>query len=124
MTNNYSSVLFLQRIACHIQVFSLTRWLGVTLPVEYYEFARNLEWSIPYFSLPWETGQVQPVMMGSSPGDSSKSILSQAYDREISHSVQPKEDNFKIAAAVYGSPLTPIEYISFFEVRSHFFLSL
>ena len=92
--------------------------------MEYYEFARSLEWSIPYFSLPWETGHIQPVMMGStsSPRDNSNSFLSRAYDREISHSVLPKEENFKIAAAVYGSPLTPIEYRSFFEVRNHFFL--
>ena len=90
--------------------------------MEYYEFARTLQWSIPYFSLPWETGHVQPVMTGSSPSESSNSFLSQAYDREISHCVKPKEEDFKIDAAVYGSPLTPIEYRSFFEVRNHFFL--
>ncbi|KAK7826142.1 hypothetical protein CFP56_032440 [Quercus suber] len=44
------------RMAGHIQVFALSTWLGVTLPVEYYEFARRLQWSIPYFNLPWETG--------------------------------------------------------------------
>ncbi|XP_026405012.1 uncharacterized protein LOC113300070 isoform X3 [Papaver somniferum] len=42
------------RTACHIQVFALSRWLAVTLPVEYYEFTRGLQWSIPYLSLPWE----------------------------------------------------------------------
>ncbi|XWS60752.1 hypothetical protein CRYUN_Cryun07bG0062900 [Craigia yunnanensis] len=116
LSSDPARVLF--RSACHIQVFALSRWLAVTLPVEYYEFARSLEWSIPYFSLPWETGHVQPVMMGSSPRDSSNSFLSRTYDREISHSVLPKEENFKIAAAVYGSPLTPIEYRLFFESQS------
>ncbi|KAE8709627.1 hypothetical protein F3Y22_tig00110328pilonHSYRG00010 [Hibiscus syriacus] len=101
-----------------LRVFALIRWLPVKLPVEYYEFARSLERSIPYFSLPWETGHVQPVMMGASPSGTSNSFLSQAYDREISHSFQPKKDDFKIAAAVYGSPLTPIEYRSFFESQS------
>ncbi|KAL4325881.1 hypothetical protein GQ457_11G033370 [Hibiscus cannabinus] len=106
------------RSACHIQVFALIRWLPVTLPIEYYEFARSLEWSIPYFSLPWETGHVQPVMMGPSPSGTSSSFLSRAYDGEITHTFQPKKDGFKIAAAVYGSPLTPIEYRSFFESQS------
>uniref|UniRef100_A0A7N2MPD7 Uncharacterized protein n=1 Tax=Quercus lobata TaxID=97700 RepID=A0A7N2MPD7_QUELO len=45
------------RMAGHIQVFALSTWLGVTLPVEYYELARGLHWSIPYFNLPWETGR-------------------------------------------------------------------
>ena len=30
---------FIQRSACHIQVFALSRWLAVKLPVNYYEFA-------------------------------------------------------------------------------------
>ncbi|XP_039057965.1 uncharacterized protein LOC120201425 isoform X1 [Hibiscus syriacus] len=115
LSSDPARILF--RSACHIQVFALIRWLPVTLPVEYYEFAKSLEWSIPYFSLPWETGHVQPVMMGASPSGTSSSFLSQAYDREISHTFQPKKD-FKIAAAVYGSPLTPIEYRSFFESQS------
>ncbi|XP_075663386.1 uncharacterized protein LOC142632960 [Castanea sativa] len=45
------------RMAGHIQVFALSRWLGVPLPVEYYEFSRGMQWSIPYFRLPWETGR-------------------------------------------------------------------
>ncbi|XWS37504.1 hypothetical protein CRYUN_Cryun19dG0048500 [Craigia yunnanensis] len=116
LSSDPARILF--RSACYIQVFALSRWLAVTLPVEYYEFARSLQWSIPYFSLPWETGRVQPVMMGSSPSESSNSFLSRAYDREISHSVKPKEEDFKIDAAVYGSPLTPLEYRSFFESQS------
>ena len=44
-------------MAGHIQVFALSRWLGVLLPVEYYEFSRGMQWSIPYFRLPWETGR-------------------------------------------------------------------
>ena len=32
---------FIQRSACHIQVFALSRWLAVRLPVNYYEFARG-----------------------------------------------------------------------------------
>jgi hypothetical protein len=33
---------FRHRIACHIQVFALSRWLVVSLPVEYYGFAMGL----------------------------------------------------------------------------------
>ncbi|KAB2001486.1 hypothetical protein ES319_D12G305200v1 [Gossypium barbadense] len=112
LSSDPTRILF--RSACHIQIFALSRWLPVTLPVEYYEFARSMEWSIPYFSLPWETGHVQPVMMGSSPTGTSNSFLSRTYDRVISRSFQPN----KIAAAVYGSPLTPVEYRSFFESQS------
>ncbi|KAK6920681.1 hypothetical protein RJ641_014359 [Dillenia turbinata] len=38
----------------HIQVFALSRWIAVDLPIEYYEFVRGLGWSIPYLKLPWE----------------------------------------------------------------------
>ncbi|KAL4347551.1 hypothetical protein GQ457_17G027120 [Hibiscus cannabinus] len=55
---------------------------------------------------------------GSKPQRNSSSFLSRAYDGEITHTFQPKKDGFKIAAAVYGSPLTPIEYRSFFESQS------
>ncbi|MBA0622027.1 hypothetical protein Godav_007600 [Gossypium davidsonii] len=81
LSSDPTRILF--RSACHIQIFALSRWLPVTLPVEYYEFARSIEWSIPYFSLPWETGHVQPVMMGSSPTGTSNSFLSRTYDWNI-----------------------------------------
>lgn len=113
---------FLQRSACHIQVFAMSRWLAVTLPVEYYELARGLEWSIPYFSLPWESGYVQSVMVGSSSPGSSQSFILRTYDRGLSKGIQPKEENMKAAAPVNVSPLTPMEYRSFFEVRNHFLI--
>lgn len=105
----------IQRIICHIQVFALSRWLAVILPVEYYELARDLQWSIPYFSLPWEVGHVQPVMVGSSPPANSTSYFSEVLDLETIGT--PKEENLKRAATVYGLPLSPMEYKSFFEVR-------
>ncbi|GKV18958.1 hypothetical protein SLEP1_g29266 [Rubroshorea leprosula] len=106
------------RSACHIQVFAMSRWLAVTLPVEYYELARGLEWSIPYFILPWESGYVQSVMVGSSSPGSSQSFISRTYNRGISKGIQPKEENMKAAAPAYGLPLTPMEYGSFFESQS------
>ncbi|KAK3228156.1 hypothetical protein Dsin_008018 [Dipteronia sinensis] len=101
------------RIACHIQVFALSRWLAVTLPVEYYEFTRGLQRSIPYFNLPWETGH---IMVGSSPPAGPHSYISKFNHLEIFQCEQSaKEGNLKKAATVYGSPLTPMEYRSFFE---------
>lgn len=44
----------LVRIACHIQAFTLSKWLTNVMPIEYYEFARGIEWSIPFSNLPWE----------------------------------------------------------------------
>ncbi|KAK2663734.1 hypothetical protein Ddye_002308 [Dipteronia dyeriana] len=104
------------RTACHIQVFALSRWLAVTLPVEYYEFTRGLQWSIPYFNLPWETGHIQPVMVGSSPPSSPHSYISKFNHLGVFQRQQSaKEGNLNKAATVYGSPLTPMEYRLFFE---------
>ncbi|XP_066364256.1 uncharacterized protein [Miscanthus floridulus] len=50
------------RMACHIQVFALSRWLSVNLPIEYYEFAKGIEWSIPYMRLPWEGPAADPFL--------------------------------------------------------------
>ncbi|KAL5813853.1 hypothetical protein ACOSQ4_024494 [Xanthoceras sorbifolium] len=104
------------RTACHIQIFALSRWLAVTLPVEYYEFTRGLQWSIPYFNLPWETGHIQPVMVGSSPPSGPHSYISKFNHLGIfQHELPVKEGNLNKAATVYGSPLAPMEYTYFFE---------
>ena len=109
---------FIQRSACHIQVFALSRWLAVRLPVNYYEFARGLQWSIPNFSLPWETGQIQPVVVGSNPPTNSDSYRSKIHDSGIFLGVQPKQENLSRVASVYKARLrpNPKEYISYFQV--------
>ncbi|PON72223.1 Guanine nucleotide-binding protein, beta subunit [Parasponia andersonii] len=103
------------RIACHIQVFALSRWLAVMLPVEYYEFARGLQWSIPYFDLPWENGHSSLLMVGSSPFSSSSSHISEIYDSENFQNLQQEEENSNVAAQVYGLPLDPMEYRLYFK---------
>ncbi|KAL5544170.1 hypothetical protein UlMin_007954 [Ulmus minor] len=103
------------RIACHIQVFALSRWLAVMLPVEYYEFSRALQWSIPYFDLPWENFNKSLVMVGSSPFPSSYSYISKIYYLENSQSLPPEEVNSNMTAPVYGLPLDPMEYRFYFE---------
>lgn len=49
-------------MACHIQIFALSRWLSVNLPIEYYEFAKGIEWTIPYMRLPWEGPNADPFL--------------------------------------------------------------
>lgn len=106
----------MQRIAYHIQVFALSKWLAVTLPVEYYEFARGLQWSIPYLELPWERGTVPPMMVGSSSSKSRLVHSSEIRDTGVFKGVQPSVGSLDSAAKVYGLPLTPMEYRSYFEV--------
>ncbi|GAB4845770.1 hypothetical protein Ancab_039179 [Ancistrocladus abbreviatus] len=103
------------RIACYIQVFALSKWLAITLPLEYYEFTRGLQWSIPYFSLPWETKHPLFPMFGINSSSSSYSFISRIHDSTIPWRLQSKEENLNKAAAVYDSRLTPMEYESFFE---------
>ncbi|KAJ7956220.1 Guanine nucleotide-binding protein, beta subunit [Quillaja saponaria] len=107
LTNDPARNLF--RIICHIQIFALSRWLAVTLPVEYYEFARELSWSTPYFTLPWENTQTHATIVGSSPFGSSYSN-SAAFQ-----SMQLEEENVKVASPVHRLPLTPTEYKLNFE---------
>lgn len=107
---------FAQRIACHIQIFALSGWLAVPLPVEYYELTRGLQWSIPYFNLPWETGNARPVMVGSTSPWSPRPYSSKVYKSIGLEGVQPEAANDYDATA-YGLPLTPMEYRTYFEVR-------
>lgn len=93
----------------------MSRWLAVILPVEYYEFARGLQWSIPYLSLPWDLGHIQPVVPSGSPDDS-YSYSSKMYDLGMFKLVQPKSEYADKATSIYGLPLTPAEYRMFFEV--------
>ncbi|XP_057442927.1 uncharacterized protein LOC130734497 isoform X2 [Lotus japonicus] len=99
------------RTMCHIQVFALSRWLTVKLPVEFYEFSRHLQWTIPYFSVPWEAGQMNLFMVASGPFRSSSSFAKALAS--IPNKLLDRNLNF--AAAVYGSPLTSSEYQQYFE---------
>ncbi|XP_057988518.1 uncharacterized protein LOC110668129 isoform X2 [Hevea brasiliensis] len=99
-------------------VFALSRWLAVLLPIEYYEFARGLQWSIPYFSLPWESGGIHPIMWSTNSSTAPHSYISNIHDSEISQSLQQEEENVNIASPIYGLPLTPMEYRSFFESQN------
>ncbi|XAR72612.1 hypothetical protein NMG60_11019317 [Bertholletia excelsa] len=111
LTSGPSRNLF--RIACHIQIFALCRWLAVTLPIEFFEFVRGLQWSIPYFSLPWETGNIWPAMVGSGFPSSPHSYGSKIREGAF-NSLQLQEWSTHVASSINGLPLSPKEYRSFF----------
>ncbi|RDX70074.1 hypothetical protein CR513_50717, partial [Mucuna pruriens] len=98
----------LLRILSHIQVFALSRWLAVKLPIEFYEFTRHLQWTIPYFSVPWEAESMDLFMVGSSPFGSSTKASATIPNKFLDKSLN-------LAASVYGSPLTSSEYQQYFE---------
>lgn len=102
-----------QRIACHIQVFALSKWLTSILPIEYYEFARGMEWSIPYINLPWETEGVDSLLKDSSFQVLQYSKLSEGYGLNSL--------NGESESALSGEPLTATEYRAFLEVRDLLF---
>ncbi|KAL9666929.1 hypothetical protein QQ045_001273 [Rhodiola kirilowii] len=106
------------RVLCYVQVFALSRWLAVTLPVEYYEVARGIQWSIPYMNLPWEYGTTQSIMVGSNSPESSHSYFSKIHRVIGLSSFRHQNVSLNLAASVYGLPLTPIEYASFFESQN------
>ncbi|KQJ99956.1 hypothetical protein BRADI_3g46247v3 [Brachypodium distachyon] len=116
----------LLRMACHIQVFALSRWLSINLPVEYYELAKGIEWTIPYIRLPWEGPSADPFV-----GYSTMPAIaySELVDRSdvASDPYSPRAMPMQIPAvdggpvfptqipALDGRPLTAMEYRSFFQ---------
>ncbi|THU60302.1 hypothetical protein C4D60_Mb07t11200 [Musa balbisiana] len=103
----------LLRILCHIQVFALCRWLVVNMPIEYYEFSRGIEWSIPYIHLPWEMGS-KTFFEGST---STSATHSEVWDRNKLYfkSSSVRNQILEMNYSEYGKPLNPGEYMSFLE---------
>uniref|UniRef100_A0A453EGK9 Bacterial Ig-like domain-containing protein n=1 Tax=Aegilops tauschii subsp. strangulata TaxID=200361 RepID=A0A453EGK9_AEGTS len=126
----------LLRMACHIQIFALSRWLSINLPVEYYELAKGIEWTIPYIRLPWEgpsadpfvgystmpaiayselvdrsdVVQADPYYPGAAPGGQQQQIMPMQIPVEGKPPATPLQ-----IPALDGKPLTAMEYRSFFE---------
>ncbi|XP_062232343.1 uncharacterized protein LOC133929552 isoform X3 [Phragmites australis] len=129
----------LLRMACHIQIFALSRWLSVNLPIEYYEFARGIEWTIPYMHLPWEGPAADPFLGYSTmPAIAYSELLDRSavgadisYPRAQGQPAMPTqipgesiipmeipgdgEPTMPIQIPLDGKPLTAMEYRSFFE---------
>ncbi|KAL7605511.1 hypothetical protein Lser_V15G17248 [Lactuca serriola] len=110
LTSSPARILF--RIVCHIQVFALSGWLAVPLPIEYSEFVKGLRWSIPYFRLPWETEYVQPVWPTNPHSYNPTTYNSASQSMQLKAMIGEKPDS------VYGLPLTAMEYKSFFESQN------
>ncbi|KAD2806044.1 hypothetical protein R6Q59_028973 [Mikania micrantha] len=105
LTSSPARILF--RIVCHIQIFALSGWLAVPLPIEYSEFVKGFRWSIPYFKLPWESGYVKPMWP----------MNTHSYGFRIGDPAGATIEPMKVDS-VYGLPLTAMEYESFFESRN------
>ncbi|PKA64593.1 hypothetical protein AXF42_Ash007339 [Apostasia shenzhenica] len=103
----------LARIACHIQVFALSKWLAVTLPVEYYELARGIGWSIPYLNLPWETKGMN--IFAEDSGLPVVTYSKTAERNELNSFARMVATNVEQENKLHGKPLTPIEYRLFLE---------
>uniref|UniRef100_A0A803L8K1 Uncharacterized protein n=1 Tax=Chenopodium quinoa TaxID=63459 RepID=A0A803L8K1_CHEQI len=114
LTSDPTKNLF--RIACYIQVFAFSRWLAVTLPVEYYEFTRGIQWSVPYLCLPWDSDHSQPMFF--TPNTSVSSHLFKNGLSSIAQTVQSEKGSLNKAGVIYGAPLTAMEYRSFFESQN------
>ncbi|KAM0922078.1 hypothetical protein ACQ4PT_006412 [Festuca glaucescens] len=119
------------RMACHIQIFALSRWLSINLPVEYYELAKGIEWTIPYIRLPWEGPSADPFVGYSTMPAIAYSelvdrigIVADAYNPRPAPAAQQQIMPMQIPAdgaiplqipALDGKPLTAMEYRAFFE---------
>ncbi|CAL9082669.1 unnamed protein product [Musa acuminata var. zebrina] len=104
----------LVRILCHIQVFALCRWLVVTMPIEYYEFSRGIEWTIPYIRLPWETGSNSTFEDSTLTFETYSELWETskltAFKSSLVTNQIPELNPFE-----HGKPLTPGEYMLFLE---------
>lgn len=105
----------LLRTAYHIQVFALSKWLAVDLPIEYYEFARGIQWIIPHIKLPWETVGDDAFIENHGFYVGTDSDI---FDRHQFITEQPLgglNNTVQTKMSITGTPLTPMEYRSFIE---------
>ncbi|KAG6490499.1 hypothetical protein ZIOFF_051797 [Zingiber officinale] len=98
----------------NLMVFALSRWLVIGMPIEYYEFSIGIEWSIPYMSLPWETGsnslfEDPTFAFGTYSGVRERRMLETFRSPSVSPLI-PEMDPL-----TPGKPLTAGEYFSFLE---------
>lgn len=96
------------RMACHIQIFALSRWLSANLPIEYYEFAKGIEWSIPYMRLPWEGPAADPYL-----GYSTMPAIAYSESELLDRSAVGGAANISSyrPRAQQGQPVTPAQII-------------
>ncbi|KAJ7525686.1 hypothetical protein O6H91_17G061800 [Diphasiastrum complanatum] len=54
-------------LASHIQMFAFSEWMTVSLPVDYCETVKGLNWLIPHRKLPWEKQQTESFAVDAIP---------------------------------------------------------
>ncbi|THU55782.1 hypothetical protein C4D60_Mb11t10200 [Musa balbisiana] len=105
----------LLRILCHVQIFALCRWLVVTIPVEYYEFSRGIEWSIPYIHLPWESSSSNSFIENSTFTLGAYFEIWERSKLRTFKSTLTANQILGVDPSVHGKPLMPGEYMLFLE---------
>ncbi|KAF0927885.1 hypothetical protein E2562_036804 [Oryza meyeriana var. granulata] len=106
----------LLRMACHIQVLALSRWLSINLPVEYYELSKGVEWSIPYMRLPWEGPSADPfVGYSTMPAIAYSELLDRSAVAAPGVAMPPSSSMQQLPSPLDGKPLTAMEYRYLFE---------
>lgn len=117
---------FVQRTAYHIQVFALSKWLAVDLPIEYYEFARGIQWIIPHIKLPWETVGDDAFIENHGFYVGTDSDIFDRHQFITEQLLGGLNNTVQTKMSITGTPLTPMEYRSFIEVWSstHYFYTL
>jgi len=130
-----------QRMACHLQVYALCKWLGVNFPIEFHETIKGLQWIIPHLDLPWEKPHVHSHLVDSSipvtthystmhqitgyaPARHKSMISGNCGKHFFSEGRQRRERKLGINASIFGQPLRPMEYKLYFEVNTFYNLLL
>ena len=124
----------------HLQVFVLSDWFSVGLPMEYSETTKGLRWLIPREKLPWKKGSlsIRPDHLSSAEkkltmvfsslavGLSSPERGNHSVDYNLTNLQSPartgprdywfREHNISLENVPYGSPLNFSEYLTYFLV--------
>lgn len=120
-------------MAGHLQVFALSQWLTVSLPIEYYETTRGLQWLVPHARLPWERQDIiqsRKFALCRHLQDwhhESRNELFSSEKMDCQYAVvldkvpvleAQRGRRLSANASVYGPPLSASEYGSYFQAQS------
>lgn len=114
-------------MACHLQIFALSDWLSVSLPIEYREVTSGLQWLIPHVKTPWQHDQPTNVkseferkVMTSIPSIIGNSFRGQRRLFAMGNTRVSKFDHrgrmLGANTTIYGPAFERADYESFFQV--------
>ncbi|KAI5061541.1 hypothetical protein GOP47_0024046 [Adiantum capillus-veneris] len=101
-------------MAGHLQVFALSSRMAVSLPLEYSETTRGLQWLIPHVKLPWKHGRRFLTIHWNKKTPYQLYALSQL---NVQAAATVRGRRLGANASVYGAPFSPSEYELYFSVR-------